>query len=80
MYLNLGKLQAGEEHWAAAKSAAQSALAKGVKHRGDAWMVVARSEFGLGNKAGVLAAYREAAKYPETKKTAEAALHQASGK
>ena len=80
MYLNLGKLQAGEERWAAAKSAAQSALAKGVKKPGDAWMVVARSEFGLGNKAAVLAAYREAAKYPETKKTAEAALRQASGK
>lgn len=80
MYLNLGKLQVGEERWAAAKSAAQSALAKGVKKPGDAWMVVARSEFGLGNKAGVMAAYREAAKYPETKKTAEAALRQASGK
>ncbi len=58
----------------------QTALSKGVKQPGDAWMVVARSEFGLGNKAGVLAAYREAAKYPETKKTAEAALRQASGK
>jgi len=80
MYLNVAKMQAGEEHWAMAKAAAQNALAKGVKKPGDAWMVVARSEFGQGNKPAVLAAYREAAKYPETKKTAEAALRQASGK
>ena len=80
MYLNLGKLQIGEQRWAAAKTAAQSAMAKGVKKKGDAWMVIARAEFGLGNKAGVMAAYREAAKYPETQKTAEAALRQASGK
>ena len=80
MYLNLGKLHAGEEHWAAAKAAARTALEKGVKKKGDAWLVVARSEFGLGNKPAVLAAYREAAKYPETKKVAESALRQASGK
>lgn len=80
MYLNLAKLQAGEEQWAAAKASAQSALGKGVKKKGDAWLVVARSEFGLGNKNAVLAAYREAAKYPETKQAAEAALRTAAGK
>ena len=56
------------------------ALAKGVKKKGDAWIVIGRAEFGLGNKAGVLAAYREAAKYPETKKSAEQALRQAGAK
>ena len=80
VYLNLGKLHIGEEHWAEAKAAAHSALEKGVKRKGDAWLVVARSELGLGNKNAVQAAYREAAKYPETKKQAEAALRQASGK
>ena len=80
VYLNLSKLHASEEHWAEAKAAAHNALAKGVKKKGDAWLVVARGEAGLGNKTAVLAAYREAAKYPETKKSAEAALRQASGK
>lgn len=79
-YLNLGKLQASEENWNDAKASARQALAKGVRKPGDAWLVVARSEFGLGNKSAVLAAYREAAKYPETKALAEKALRQAAGK
>lgn len=79
-YLNVGKLQASEEKWNEAKAAAQQALAKGVRKPGDAWLVVARAEFGLGNKNAVLAAYREAAKYPETKAQAEKALRQAAGK
>ncbi len=79
MYLNVAKLQLGEEKWAAAKAAAQQAMAKGVKKKGDAWLVVAAAELGAGNKAGTLAAYREAAKYPETKKQAETALRQAGG-
>lgn len=79
-YLNIGKLQASEEKWAEAKAAAQKALAKGVRKPGDAWLVVARAEFGMGNKPAVLAAYREAAKYPETKAAAEKALRQAAGK
>lgn len=79
MYLNLGKLQVGEEKYADGKVSGQQALAKGVKKKGEAWLVVARAEFGLGNKPAVLAAYREAAKYPETKKQAETALRQAAG-
>ncbi|MFT3807905.1 tetratricopeptide repeat protein [Arenimonas sp.] len=79
-YLNVGKLQASEERWNDAKAAAQQALAKGVRKPGDAWIVIARAEFGLGNKNAVLAAYREAAKYPETKAAAEKALRQAAGK
>lgn len=79
-YLNVGKLQASEEKWNEAKAAAQQALAKGVRKPGDAWLVVARAEFGLGNKNAVLAAYREAAKYPETRAQAEKALRQAAGK
>lgn len=79
-YLNLAKLHISEEHWVDAKSTAQQALVKGVKKKGDAWLVVGRAEFGLGNKSAVLAAYKEAAKYPESKKAAEAALNQAAGK
>ena len=45
-----------------------------MRSPGDAWIVIGRAEFGLGNRAGLIAAYREAAKYPETKETAEAWL------
>lgn len=80
MYLNLGKLQADQEHWAEARAAGKSALEKGVKKTGEGWQVIARSEAALGNKAGATAAYRESAKYPETKKWADAALRQGAGK
>ena len=40
---------------------------------------LARAENGLGNKAASQAALKEAAKYPETKKWAEAALRQGLG-
>ena len=64
----------------AVDEAARQALAKGVKKSGDAWQVIGRSEAGLENKAAAVAAYKEAAKYPETKKWAESVLRQASGK
>lgn len=68
--LNLARVLTNEEDYAGAKSAAQEALKKGVKKPGDAWMVIGRAEFGLDNKAGLVAAYKEAAKFPETKKQA----------
>lgn len=79
-FLNLAKAQQDKERYADAKASAQQALAKGVTKPGEAWQVIAMSEDGLGNKAGAMAAYREAAKYPETKKWAESELRQASGK
>ena len=79
MYLNVAKLQLDGDHWAAAKEAAQQAKAKGVKRQGEVYQVLARSENGLGNKAAAQAALKEAAKYPETKKWAEAALRQGLG-
>lgn len=79
-FLNLAKAQQDKERYADAKASAQQALAKGVTKPGEAWQVIGMSEAGLGNKAGAVAAYREAAKYPETKKWAESELRQASGK
>lgn len=64
--LNLARVLTNEEDYAGAKAAAQEALKKGVRKPGDAWMVVGRAEYGLGNNAGLKAAYREAAKFPET--------------
>jgi tetratricopeptide (TPR) repeat protein len=69
--LNLSRVLTNEERYAEAKAAAQEALKKGVKRPGDAWMVIGRSEFGLNNRPGLIAAYKEAAKYPETKQQAE---------
>lgn len=69
--LNLARVLSNEERFAESKAAAQEALAKGVRKPGDAWLIIARAEFGANNKAGMIAAYREAAKYPESKEQAE---------
>ena len=79
-YLNLSQALVDKERFAEAKAAAKSALDKGVKKPGAAWQVIGQAEVGLGNKAGALAAYREAAKYPESQKWAESELRRASGK
>lgn len=71
MALNLSRLLSNEERYAESKKMAQDALAKGLRRPGDAWVIIGRAEHGLGNRAGLIAAYREAAKYPETKQTAE---------
>ena len=79
-YLNLAKVLVQEERYAQGKAAAQQALAKGVKKPGDAWMAIARAEYGDEgkNRAAILAAYKEAAKYPETKAQATKAIAQMS--
>ena len=69
--LNLARMLSNEERHAEAKAAAQEAIRKGVKKPGDAYMVLGRAEFGLDNRAGLVAAYKEAAKFPETKQQAE---------
>jgi tetratricopeptide (TPR) repeat protein len=77
--LNLARVLTNEEDYAGAKAAAQEALKKGVKRPGDAWMVLGRAEFGLGNTAGLKSAYREAAKFPETKDQASEWLRKNGG-
>lgn len=69
--LNLARILSNEEHYADSKKYAQEAIAKGLRRPGDAWIVIGRAEHGLNNRAGLIAAYREAAKFPETKQTAE---------
>lgn len=71
MALNLSRLLSNEERYAESKKMAQDALAKGLRRPGDAWVIIGRAEHGLGNRAGLIAAYREAAKFPETRQTAE---------
>jgi len=74
----LAQVLSQEDRSAEALAAAKAALAKGVKKPGDAWMVIARSEFYLENLAGAKAAYREAAKDPATRDQANKALAQIS--
>lgn len=69
--LNLARILSNEEQFAESRTYAREAIAKGLRRPGDAWIVIGRAEHGLGNRAGLIAAYREAAKFPETKQTAE---------
>jgi tetratricopeptide (TPR) repeat protein len=78
--LNLARVLTNEEDYAGAKSAAQEALKKGVRKPGEAWMVVGRAEYGLGNRAGLIASYKEAAKFPETAQQANDWLRKNGGK
>jgi predicted Zn-dependent protease len=80
LYLNLAILQNQEDRYADAKASAQQALAKGLKKPGKAWMVIAEAEQGLGNNAGIAAAYREAAKDPATRADAQKMLQKFGGK
>ena len=80
MALNLSRLLSNEERYAESRKMAQDALAKGIRRPGDAWVIIGRAEHGLGNRAGLIAAYREAAKFPETKQTAEEWLKKNAGR
>jgi len=75
--LNLARTYYNEERYREAMAAARRAIDKGVRRPGDAWVIIGNSEyFGMDNRAGGIAAYREAAKYPETKEQAESWLRQ----
>ncbi|WP_162782191.1 tetratricopeptide repeat protein [Arenimonas caeni] len=77
-YLVLAQVLTNEDRNAEAIAAAKQAIAKGLRRPGDAWMVVARSEYYSDNIAGAQAAYREAAKDPATAEAARKALAQIS--
>lgn len=76
--LFLAQILSQEDRNAEAAAAARAAIAKGVKKPGDAWMVIARSEFYSENLAAAKQAYREAAKDPATRDQAQKALAQIS--
>lgn len=69
--LNLARVLYQAERWAEAKQAAQEALSKGVRRPGDAYIVIGGAELEMGNRNGAIAAYKEAAKYPETESNAK---------
>ena len=80
LYLNLAIVSLQDDRYAGAKAAAQQAIAKGVRKPGKAWLVIAAAEQGLGNDAGIVAAYREAAKDPATRDEAQKMLQKFGGK
>ena len=56
------------------------AIAKGVRRPGDAYIVLGGVELELDNRNAAIAAYREAAKYPETENNARTWLKSAGVK
>ncbi len=77
--LLLARVLGEESEYAKSKSAAQLALSKGVENKGDAYLIIAEaeSEFGLDDRAAMISALREAAKYPESQAEAKKRLKQA---
>ena len=77
--LLLARVLGEESEYAKSKSAAQLALSKGVENKGDAYLIIAEaeSEFGVDDRAAMISALREAAKYPESQAEAKKRLKQA---
>lgn len=63
-----------QNKFAAAKKYIQDGIAKGYAHKGNAYVMLAQSERGLKNRAGAIAAMKQAAGYPETAEKAKAWL------
>lgn len=75
--LHAGWLLLSESKYSKAKGLIQESLAKGVKHKGSAYMMLAECERGLKNKPAALAAMKLAAQQPETAAKAKAWLKKA---
>ncbi len=80
--LLLAQVLGEESRYAESKAAAQQAISKGIENKGDAYLRIAEaeSEFGLDNKTAMIAALREASKYPESKSQAAKLLKEAGVK
>jgi predicted Zn-dependent protease len=72
--LLLAQILNNEDRNAESIAAAKAALAKGIEHPGEAWMVIARAEYYSDNLAGAKAAFAEAAKDPSTRSQAQTEL------
>lgn len=75
--LNLARVLYEEARWAESKAAAQEALSRGLRRPGDAYIVLGGAELESGNRSAAIAAYRQAAQYPETEANARAWLRSA---
>ena len=75
--LRRGQLLLNENKHSQGRKAVQTAISKGVKHMGVAYMLLAEAERAMKNKPAAIAAMKKAATYPETHKKAEAWLKSA---
>lgn len=75
--LRAGRLLLSENKYKQAKGEVQTAIDKGVKHKGTAYMLLAECERGMKNKPAAIAAMKIAAQDPETAAKAKAWLHKA---
>jgi tetratricopeptide (TPR) repeat protein len=64
--IRAGQLLASENKFSEARTLIQQGIAKGVKHQGSAYMLLAETQRGLKNKAGAIEAMKKAAQDPET--------------
>ena len=78
----LAQVYCEESMYLECKTEAEKALKKGLKDKGDAYLLIveSESEFGLDNRTAMIAALKEAAKYPESKDEANKQLKQAGVK
>lgn len=75
--LSAARLALSENNYSKAKGLVQQALDKGVQHKGNAYMLLARSEQALKNKPAAIAAMKQAAMQPESAEKAKAWLKNA---
>lgn len=75
--LRRGELLATQHKYSASRSAARKALAKGTKHKGKAYMLIAKAERAMDNKPAAVKAMKKAEQDPETRAAAQAWLRKA---
>jgi len=75
--VNAGRLLLDDNKYSQAKGLVQQGIDKGVKHKGTAYMLLAKSELGLKNKPAAIADMKLAAQQPETADKANAWLKSA---
>ncbi|MGA0588649.1 tetratricopeptide repeat protein [Dyella sp. KRB-257] len=75
-----GQLLVTQNKYSEARPLIQQGIAKGVKHKGSAYMLLAEVERGLKNKTGAIAAMKHAAQDPETAAKARDWLKKAGAK
>ncbi|HET6430913.1 tetratricopeptide repeat protein [Dyella sp.] len=75
--IRAGQLLLTQNKYTDARTLIQQGIAKGVKHKGSAYMMLAEAERGLKNKSAAIDAMRKAAQDPETAGKAKAWLQKA---
>ena len=78
--IRAGQLLLSQNKYSDARTLIQQGIAKGVQHRGTAYMMLAEAERGLKNKPAAIAAMKQAAQDPETAAKAKDWLKKAGAK